>query len=121
MKTIIGKSKISGRGVFALENLVKGDVIEVCEVLFLNKRDIKIIDETTLYNYYFSWKGGGAIALGDGSLYNHSYDANAQYIPDFSRNKLMFTAVENISKGEEITVNYNSGPKDKKKVWFDKE
>ena len=32
-----------------------------------------LLDETNLYNYYFTWQDqAAAIALGYGSLYNHS-------------------------------------------------
>ena len=80
------------------------------------------LDATVLYNYYFSWGVDGneaALALGLGSLYNHSYSPNARYVKDFDRRKIDFVAIRNISVGEEITVNYNGDPKNLKPLWFD--
>ena len=110
-----------GRGVFALKNFKKGEIIEKCPIILLNKKDLVFLDKTPLYDYYFSWvKGGGVIALGFGSIYNHSYEPNAVYKKDVKNNLLIFKALRNIKKGEEINVNYNGDPKNKEKVWFEK-
>lgn len=120
--TIIKKSKISGLGVFANRDIMPGENIEKCRVILLPQKDIKYIDKTNLYNYYFSWKFCNqiAIALGNGSIYNHSYKPNAKYQKDIKNNIIMFEAVKIIKKGEEIFVNYNGKPTSQKKVWFDK-
>ncbi|MFM8476053.1 MAG: SET domain-containing protein-lysine N-methyltransferase [Planctomycetaceae bacterium] len=47
-----------------------------------------------------------AIALGFGSLYNHSYSPNARY-DDVGRQIKEYKALRDIQKGEEITINYN--------------
>lgn len=121
MKTAVNASKIHGKGVFASEDISRGKIIEVCDVILLDERDTRIIDKTSLYDYYFGWKnGGGAIALGNGSLYNHSYKPNAKYQKDLSKNKLVFVSIRQIRKGEEITVNYNGDPWIKERVWFDR-
>lgn len=118
-KTYVNKSKIGGRGVFANINLKKNQMVEICEVIPCPKEDLKHIQNTTLFNYYFCWYlGGGAIALGNGSLYNHSYEPNAQYIT--SGKCLIFKALRNIKKNEEITVNYNGDWWNKEPVWLDK-
>jgi SET domain-containing protein len=117
----IKNSGIHGLGIFALKNIGKGMLIEVCPILILNKKDTKLIEKTKLYNYYFGWKRLGMIALGNGSLYNHSYEPNAKYERDFQNERLKFFAIKPIRKGEEITVNYNGKPEIKKRVWFDKE
>lgn len=106
MKIKITRNK--GRGVFATKQYKSGAIIEECPVLVLDKKDTKIIDDTTLYNYYFSWgekDDSSAIALGYGSLYNHSYSPNAEYI-------------KIIDKDEEICVNYNGIPNNNSKLWF---
>ncbi|PJE76536.1 hypothetical protein COV05_04170 [Candidatus Uhrbacteria bacterium CG10_big_fil_rev_8_21_14_0_10_48_16] len=54
------------------------------------------------------------------SLYNHSYEPNAKYDKDFVNNRIVFTSVKTVKKGEEITVNYNGDPDKKEKVWFEK-
>lgn len=121
MKIKNKKSNIHGMGVFATDDILKDEVIEVCQIIFLNEKDTKIIDSTLLYNYYFSWKENGcSISLGNGSLYNHSYSPNAMYKKDFDNNIIIFTAIDTIKKNKEITVNYNGNPKNKEKVWFEK-
>ena len=61
-----------------------------------------------------SWR----LALGYGSLYNHSYRPNARYV-DLSERTKLFTAIRDIAAGEEITVNYNGEPEDQTPVGFD--
>ena len=58
-----------------------------------------------------------ALALGYGSLYNHSYRPNARYEDVGPRTK-SFLAIRDIG-GEEITVNYNGKPRSRTAVWFD--
>jgi SET domain-containing protein len=71
-----------------------------------------------LGNYVFVWEDNKfAVALGYGSLYNHSYEPNAKYIR--KKDKILFQAIKDIKSGEEITINYNGNPKSQDKVWFD--
>lgn len=121
MEAIIKQSNIHGLGVFTTGCILKNDIIEVCQIIKLDEKDTKIIDKTNLYNYYFSWEeNGSAICLGNGSLYNHSYEPNAVYIKDYKTNTITFIAIKFIGSFEEITVNYNGNPNIKEKVWFDK-
>jgi len=120
-KIKVKKSKLHGRGVFATKDIQKGEIIEICHALVLSKSDTKKIDDTDLYNYYFSWKGGqSALALGHGSLYNHSYTPNAKYIKHASSKIISFVALQTIKSTQEITINYNGNPLSKEKVWFEK-
>jgi SET domain-containing protein len=57
------------------------------------------------------------LALGYGSLYNHSYHPNARY-DDAAGPTKVFTALRDIAAGEEITVNYNGEPDDGSSVGF---
>ncbi len=120
MKVIYKKSKIHDRGVFAVSDFNKDEIIEVCPVIVLSNKDTVKIDSTYLYNYYFSWQNNqSAIALGLGSIYNHSYEPNAIYKKDFLKNEIKIIAINAIKKGEEITLNYNGDPKNQEKVWFE--
>jgi SET domain-containing protein len=58
-----------------------------------------------------------AVALGYGSLYNHSYQPNARYDDESGQTKV-FRAIRDIAPGEEIVVNYNGEPGDETPVWF---
>jgi SET domain-containing protein len=59
-----------------------------------------------------------ALALGYGSLYNHSYRPNARYDDD-AQAAMVFLALRSIAAGEEITINYNGDPEDRAPVGFE--
>lgn len=120
----VAPSGLGGRGVFTGQPLAAGDTIEVCPVIVLPPDDLPAIHATHLHDYYFLWgkaQNQCAIALGYGSVYNHSYQANANYLFDYDNNTIDFFCVKNIEAGEEITVNYNGEPDDKTLVWFEKD
>ncbi|MEC2159374.1 SET domain-containing protein [Virgibacillus halodenitrificans] len=109
-----------GRGVFALVDLREGELIEAAPAVVLSKSDRKLIKETKLVEYFFNWKRKKpAIALGYGSLYNHSYTPNAKFVNNPEQITIDFYALKDIKKGEEISVNYNGDPDDNSNVWFD--
>jgi hypothetical protein len=98
--TIPGK----GRGVIACRNFVAGEVIERCPVIVLGagERVAGVLAE-----YTFHWAGDReAIALGYGSLYNHSDDPNADVLRFCALQEIRFVAVRDIVSGEEITLDY---------------
>jgi hypothetical protein len=108
----VRRVKGKGRGVFARRLIRRGEVIERTPVLMLPAG-------AALGDYCFEWgEGTWALALGYGSLYNHSYSPNARYDDLNSRTKV-FTALRDIDAGEEITVNYNGDPEDRSPVWFE--
>jgi hypothetical protein len=116
------RSRIHGKGIFAIEDLQKNEVIEICPIIVLDQKETRKINDTSLYDYYFSWQdSASSIALGYGSIYNHSYQPNAEYSKDFLNNRITFIAIKPIRKGEEITVNYNGDPDDQEPVWFEKD
>jgi len=105
----VDTSGISGRGVFATRSFAAGEVLERCEVIRIRSAELDAVQQTELRSYLFSWDDGTgdvAIALGFGSLYNHSDDANATYEKDAVRNVITFTARRDIAAGEEVTVEY---------------
>ena len=67
------------------------------------------IDETLLFEYYFDWDGDGALALGLGSLYNHSGTPNAEYLKDTANDLVTIRAIAAIGTGDEVVFSY-SGP-----------
>lgn len=106
--------------MFAITDIKKGEIIEASPVLIIPKSQQKLIDRTFVFNYYFYWgpKNQPALALGYGSLYNHSYAPNARYDHDEKQKVMIFRAIKDIRKGEEIRTNYNGDPDDRTKVWF---
>ena len=114
VKRVRGK----GRGVFARRSIEAGEVIETCPVLVLPADSVEDVS-AGIGGYVFEWgRGKLALALGYGSLYNHSYRPNARYVDLAGRTKL-FTALRDIAAGEEITVNYNGEPDDETPVGFE--
>lgn len=104
----------AGRGVFAQGAFSAGDIIERCPVIRVPLSDPSNDDRGVLVNYYFYYGDGLAIALGFGSVYNHSYKPNATYKPKPEEGYIEFHAIREITPSEEITVNYNFGnPNDK--------
>ena len=112
----VRKSPGKGRGVFARQYIKKGTVFETVPMIVFDNSEC---EGTKMATYVFEWtKKTSAIALGYGSLYNHSYEPNARYYDGRNETKL-FVALRDIKAGEEITVNYNGNPKKKDKVDFD--
>ncbi len=109
-----------GRGVFARRAIGKGEVFERVPILLMTQDEYaKGIDRTILASYCFGWEGDRvALALGYGSIYNHSFKPNARY-DDIGDQAKEFTALRAIEAGEEITINYNGKPRSRAKVWFD--
>lgn len=116
----ITESFSKGRGVFTRNGISKGQLIEACPVLlFDDEEHARHIDATPLSNYYYRWKDGiNALALGYGSLYNHSYHPNAFYSKNYYNHTLEIVALRDITPGEEILINYNGDPSCKDPLWF---
>lgn len=120
----MSESKIqkAGRGVFAAQDIKKDEIIETCPVVIIPKSDVSNLKNSILVNYYFYFgekKELLAIALGFGSIYNHSYEPNATYKKKSKDKVINFIAIKDVKKNEEITVNYNYGnPDDKTPLWI---
>jgi SET domain-containing protein len=100
-----------GRGVVAQHRLTAGETIERPPVIVIPREEVALIRETRLASYYYEWGDDcrqGAIALGFGSLYNHSYEPNARFEFREDEDCLEFIALRDIEPGEEITINYNN-------------
>ena len=116
VKKIRGK----GRGVFACRPIRKGMIIERVPVVIFPVQEIYTDTiSTKLADYVFNWgKDEVAIALGYGSLYNHSYRPNATYTAKGAQTQV-YSALRDIEPDEEITVNYNGSSTSRAKLWFD--
>lgn len=116
---------LGGRGVFARRPIRAGTIIERVPVLLIPRE--QVFDESNVARrdcrlswYVYEWAEGGgeeyvAVALGYGSLYNHSYQSNAVYRPG-PPDTLEFVALRAIEANEEVTVNYNGDPDDRSPV-----
>ena len=110
-----------GRALFATKNIKEGEIIEKCPVLILTPKE-RLNAEKTLLNYYiYPWRStrGASVVLGYGSILNHSFSPNADWKQNFKSNTMVYRAIKDIKKGEEITINYNGEPDDDTPVdWF---
>lgn len=103
-----------GRGVFAGQDFAPRALIEVCPVLVLTP-DLVEKGLGGLESYVFLWGERDehlALALGYGSLYNHSSEPNAEFNPRFAKGEIAFRALRRIKAGEQILIDYRWGEDD---------
>lgn len=102
----VGRSNVSGRGVFAINNIAQGDIIERCPVLELDEDDVG--GELMNYVFYGDDESTRLVAMGNGMLFNHSSFPNVGYYLDETPlgAELVIYALRNIRKDEELFYNY---------------
>lgn len=117
----IKKTAAKGRGLFSTKNIKIGEIIESAPVINLSPKE-RINAEKTILNYYiYPWRStrSASMVLGYGSIINHSFNPNADWKQNFKTNTMVYRAIKDIKKGEEITVNYNGEPDDETPIdWF---
>lgn len=110
----VKKTKSKGRGVFTLKNIPQHKIVENSPVLLLPNKitdnDLAILG---LDHYCYDFNGKTAIALGFGSLFNHSSKPNCDWFIDEKNNCIVYSANRTILAYEEITIDYGV------EVWFD--
>jgi hypothetical protein len=114
----VRRVKGKGRGVFARRAVKNGSVIERAPILLIPIAHLQGgLHSPILARFFYAWnKTHAAICLGYGSLYNHSFAPNAHY--EHGAMSIIYTAIRDIAKGEEITVNYNGDPEDASPLGF---
>lgn len=101
-----------GRGVFASRAFGSGEVVEICPVVLFHMHYNSL--PKAVKTLVFDWEvlagktRAHALALGYGSFYNHNNPANMRFEADGENQLLRFIAVRDISKDEELTINYCS-------------
>jgi SET domain-containing protein len=111
-----------GRGIYAARDIKKGELLEQSPVFISSRTERKYLKMTVIFDYCFNWGENyeqTAIALGYGSIFNHSYTPNATFVNNLDNLTLDFYSIADIKEGEEITINYNGDPNDKSPLWFD--
>jgi len=99
--------KNKGLGILADKNYKKGEIIEKCHLVFIPIKQEKILKKTIFDNYIFEYnKNFDVLALGSGCLYNNSFDPNIEFNYDFKNRMIIFSAIKNIKKGEELCFEY---------------
>jgi SET domain-containing protein len=119
----IATSENRGRGVFTSEEIFEDDIIELCPLVLIPLEQLVSVDKTIFYDYYFLLPNGkdACIALGYGSLYNHSTTPNACVVFDLENDSLQMHCIKNIAEGEEILINYQGDEEegDRTELWFE--
>lgn len=115
-------SEVHGRGLFTGAPIAKDTLIESCPVIVLPPKDLPLIHETHLHDYYFLWGENDescAIILGYGSLINHHNQPNAVAEPNYEQNTLDIYSLREIEAGEEIFISYNGDDDEGVDIWFE--
>lgn len=110
-----------GRGVFANCRIRRGAIIEVAPVIIISRKEEAKFRKLTLSNYCYDWgtrNDRTAFVMGFGSFYNHSYFPNTTHYNLPKQKVVVFRALRDIAKGEELTHNYNGSPDDQRSIKF---
>ena len=112
-KICVKPSPVHRWGVFAVDFIAEGEIIEECPMVELEKSWLEKEDKI-LSKYRFNFPSGGIpesqqVCLGYGSMYNHSNQPNVYwqsvyYTPELSTYR--FVALSNIEPNEEIFASY---------------
>jgi hypothetical protein len=94
-----------GRGVFATRRFEPGELVERCATIELPDSSVTGL----LRDYVFSSVNDGhvVLVLGYGMLYNHSADANLEYVQE-DASTVDFHATRVVEPGEELTIDYQA-------------
>uniref|UniRef100_A0A7S4KGG1 SET domain-containing protein n=1 Tax=Paramoeba aestuarina TaxID=180227 RepID=A0A7S4KGG1_9EUKA len=101
-----------GRGVVALKNFSRGDLVEEAHCIYFPKNEVELANRTTLREYTFVAGEGLLLALNYGSLFNHSNSPNIDYRVDQKERKVRFFAAKEILEGDELNIFYGHN------LWF---
>jgi len=114
----VNKIPNKGRGIRAAKSIKKGELIEASPTCSFPSEQRKIIDNTSLFDYYFvrnaeyqdtEKQATGYMVFGLASLCNHTDKPNA--IVEWDENDTTgvwahLIALEDIQTGEEIMISY---------------
>ena len=99
-------SPIHRYGVFAKKDICINEVVEECPVVIFDKLT-RNYQEALSTGRSFQWSDDNCvIALGYGSMYNHSEEPNAEFKSDYENEILSFIATKDIPAGAEVLISY---------------
>ncbi|KAF8951875.1 hypothetical protein BGZ46_003758 [Entomortierella lignicola] len=102
-----------GRGVVTQNPIPARTTIDISPILLFPSEEYNVHGQyTQLDHYTYRWKGGMALALGLGSMFNHSNKPNVGFQRDFENKLIRYTTLREIQAGEELCISY--GPN----LWF---
>ncbi|KAH9999627.1 cytidine deaminase-like protein [Russula compacta] len=103
-----------GRGVYASKAMPAYTLLEISPALLFSAEEYEAHGRHTVLDHYtFKWRDGRmALALGLGSLFNHSDSPNVSYTIDTATESIRYTTVRAVEADEELCIYY--GPN----LWF---
>ncbi|KII86899.1 hypothetical protein PLICRDRAFT_66319, partial [Plicaturopsis crispa FD-325 SS-3] len=107
-------SEGKGRGVYASREIPAETVVEISPVLLFTREEYEEHGKYTMLDHYtFKWRDGrSALALGLGSLFNHSENPNVSFVLDPSSESIRYTTFRTVREGEELCIFYGH------RLWF---
>lgn len=103
----IKQSDVHGYGVFALQDISKGAIIEESPVILVTKGKFA---KESIREYLFYWDDEyEAVVTGNALIFNHGEQPNCSYMPNSEDRLMTFTAGRDIKAGEEILIYYGNG------------
>ncbi|KAF8945008.1 hypothetical protein BGZ47_003398 [Haplosporangium gracile] len=102
-----------GRGIVTTVVVPARTVIDISPILLFPSEEYSTHGQyTQLDHYTYRWKGGMALALGLGSMFNHSSTPNVGFQRDIDNGLIRYSTLREIQVGEELCISY--GPS----LWF---
>ncbi|KAG0035174.1 hypothetical protein BGZ81_000095 [Podila clonocystis] len=102
-----------GRGVVTSVPIPARTTIDLSPILLFPTQEYTHHGQfTQLDHYTYRWLGGMALALGLGSMFNHSKDPNVGFQRDFVNKMIRYSTLRDVAAGEELCISY--GPN----LWF---
>ena len=118
---VVARIPGKGRGLIAGRSFQEDEVIMRNPVLVIPPDDWDLVQATILVDYCFIWHDDSedaAVALGLGSLLNHSYSPNVISQKRLRDRVIEFIALRDIEEGEEVTLNYHGEPDSREALHF---
>ncbi|KAG0345622.1 hypothetical protein BG004_003466 [Podila humilis] len=102
-----------GRGVVTAVPIPARTTIDLSPILLFPSEEYTQHGKfTQLDHYTYRWLGGMALALGLGSMFNHSKYPNVGFQRDFENRMIRYTTLRDVAAGEELCISYGAN------LWF---
>jgi SET domain-containing protein len=94
-----------GWGVYASEEIKKGEIVEICYCFILHDDRREFVD----YAFSVERSSTNLLPWGYGCIYNHSDIPNLHYVLDLHNKLIKFIAIKDIGIDEELCHHYGEG------------
>ena len=92
-------------GIFAKCDIKENQLIDICRIIPIDRSIIKATRNDLITKYWFHYNDKFVILpLGNGAIYNHSLNNNANHY--FDKMEMFIYSIKVIKQNEEIFFNY---------------